>query len=45
MKTKGICVGFYEVFVTYILHMFDEGTVSGPAEIISVFNFSPHVVK
>jgi hypothetical protein len=25
--------------------MFNEGTVSGPANIISVFSFSPHVVK
>jgi hypothetical protein len=25
--------------------MFNEGTVSGPADIIPVFNFSPRVVK
>jgi hypothetical protein len=31
--------------VTYILQMFNEGTVSGPADIISVLNFSPHVAK
>jgi hypothetical protein len=28
----------------YILQMFNEGIVSGPAD-ISVFNFSPHVVQ
>jgi hypothetical protein len=34
-----------QIFVTCILHMFNEGTVSGPADIISVLNFSPHVVE
>jgi hypothetical protein len=37
--------GLYDqLFVIYILQMFNEGTVSGPAD-ISVLNFSPHVVK
>jgi hypothetical protein len=31
-------------FVTYILQMINEGTVSGPAD-ISVFSFSPHAAK
>jgi hypothetical protein len=30
-----------QVSVTYILQMLNEGTVSGPADIISVLNFSP----
>jgi hypothetical protein len=34
-----------QVFVTHILQMFNESTVSGPADKKSVFNFSPHVVK
>jgi hypothetical protein len=33
-----------QVFVTYILQMFNEGTVSGPAN-TSVFNSSPNIVK
>jgi hypothetical protein len=32
-----------QIFKTYILHLFNEGTVSGPAD-ISLFNFSSHVV-
>jgi hypothetical protein len=35
---------FYQVFVTYILQMFSEGTVSAPAD-ISVFSFGPQAVK
>jgi hypothetical protein len=34
-----------QVFVTYILQVFNEGTVSGPADNISVLNFGPHVIK
>jgi hypothetical protein len=35
-----------QVFVTYILHVFSEGNVSGPAaDILSIFTFSPHVLK
>jgi hypothetical protein len=30
-----------QVFVTFILQIFREDTVSGPAYIISVFDFSP----
>jgi hypothetical protein len=45
MKTKRMSRLCHKVFVTYILQMFNEGTVSGPADIISVFNFSPHVFK
>jgi hypothetical protein len=33
------------VFVTYILRLFSEGTVTGPADIISMFIFGSHVVK
>jgi hypothetical protein len=44
MKTKRIWVGYIIVFVTYILQMFNEGIVSGPAY-ISVLNFSPHCVN
>jgi hypothetical protein len=34
-----------QAFVTYILQMFNEDIVSGPADIMSLFNFSPHVFK
>jgi hypothetical protein len=34
-----------QVFVTHILRIFKEGTMTGLADIISAFKFSPHVVK
>jgi hypothetical protein len=33
------------VFVTCILQMLNEGTVSGPSDIISIFHFSSHIIK
>jgi hypothetical protein len=33
------------VFVTYISEMFSDGTVSGPANVTSLFEFSPNIVK
>jgi DNA primase len=30
------------IFVDYSLQMFNEGTTSGPADMVSVFSFSPH---
>jgi hypothetical protein len=43
IKTKRIL--YDQVFVTYISHIFNEDTVNGRADIISVFNFSPRVDK
>jgi hypothetical protein len=43
-KIKHLSRLYDQVFVTYILQMFNEGTMSGPVD-ISVFNFSLHVVK
>jgi hypothetical protein len=45
MTTKRMSRLCDRVFVTYILQTFNEGIVSGLADIISVFNLSLNFVK